>query len=67
MTARQRRRQLKLGAVTMGAGGPGQHYLWLAPKVPGDASVNVDWYVEVHRGRGPTCPAELPPTSPAAR
>ena len=24
-------RQLKLGAVTMGAGGPGHHYLWLDP------------------------------------
>jgi hypothetical protein len=37
MTARQR--QLKLGAVTMGAGGPGQHYLWLDPEFPGDAAV----------------------------
>ncbi len=51
MTARQR--QLKLGAVTMGVGGPGQHYLWLDPEIPGDASVNVGL---VHRagpaGRG---------------
>jgi len=47
MTARQR--QLKLGAVTMGAGGPGQHYLWLDPQIPGDASVNVDWYIEQAR------------------
>ena len=47
MTARQR--QLKLGAVTMGAGGPGQHYLWLDPEIPGDASVNVDWYIEQAR------------------
>src|SRR6202034_31931 len=41
-----RHRQLKLGAVTMGAGGPGQHYLWLDQEIPGDASVNVDWYIE---------------------
>ena len=27
-------RQLKLGAVTMGAGGPGHHYLWLDPEIP---------------------------------
>jgi FMN-dependent oxidoreductase (nitrilotriacetate monooxygenase family) len=43
------RRQLKLGAVTMGAGGPGHHYLWLDPEIPGDASVNIDWYIEQAR------------------
>jgi FMN-dependent oxidoreductase (nitrilotriacetate monooxygenase family) len=43
------RRQLKLGAVTMGAGGPGQHYLWLDEDIPGDASVNVNWYIEQAR------------------
>ena len=43
------RRQLKLGAVTMGAGGPGQHYLWLDEDIPGDASVNVHWYIEQAR------------------
>ena len=42
-------RQLKLGAVTMGAGGPGQHYLWLDPEIPGDASVNINWYIEQAR------------------
>jgi FMN-dependent oxidoreductase (nitrilotriacetate monooxygenase family) len=47
MTARQR--QLRLGAVTMGAGGPGQHYLWLDPEIPGDASVDVTWYIEQAR------------------
>jgi alkanesulfonate monooxygenase SsuD/methylene tetrahydromethanopterin reductase-like flavin-dependent oxidoreductase (luciferase family) len=47
MTARPR--QLKLGAVTMGAGGPGQHYLWLDPEIPDDASVNVNWYIEQAR------------------
>src|ERR1700677_2265778 len=42
-------RQLKLGAVTMGAGGPGQHYLWLDPEIPADASVNITWYIEQAR------------------
>jgi hypothetical protein len=37
-------RQIKLGAVTMGAGGPGQHFQWLDPEIPGDASVNIGWY-----------------------
>ena len=27
------------------AGGPGHHYLWLDPEIPGDASVNVNWYI----------------------
>src|SRR6202522_20274 len=44
-----RHRQLKRGAVTMGAGGPGQHYLWLDQEIPGDASVNVDWDIEQAR------------------
>ncbi|HEY7921362.1 MAG TPA: NtaA/DmoA family FMN-dependent monooxygenase, partial [Streptosporangiaceae bacterium] len=39
-------RQIKLGAVTMGAGGPGQHFQWLDPEIPGDASVNIGWYME---------------------
>jgi len=39
-------RQIKLGAVTMGVGGPGQHYQWLDPEIPGDASVNINWYIE---------------------
>jgi hypothetical protein len=43
------KRQLKLGAVTMGVGGPGQHYLWLDEDIPGDASVNVNWYIEQAR------------------
>jgi FMN-dependent oxidoreductase (nitrilotriacetate monooxygenase family) len=43
------KRQLKLGAVTMGAGGPGQHYLWLDQDIPGDASVNIKWYIEQAR------------------
>jgi FMN-dependent oxidoreductase (nitrilotriacetate monooxygenase family) len=39
-------RQIRLGAVTMGAGGPGQHFQWLDPDIPGDASVNIGWYME---------------------
>ncbi len=42
-------RQLKLGAVTMGAGGPGQPYLWLDEDIPVDASVNINWYIEQAR------------------
>ena len=44
-----KKRQLKLGAVTMGAGGPGAHYQWLDEDIPGDASVNVNWYIEQAR------------------
>ncbi|WP_159982415.1 MULTISPECIES: LLM class flavin-dependent oxidoreductase [unclassified Novosphingobium] len=40
------KRTLKLGLVTMGAGGPGQHNRWLDPNIPADASVNIQWYVE---------------------
>lgn len=40
-------RQLHLGAVPYGTGGPGSHTLWLDPEIPGDASVNIDWYVEM--------------------
>ena len=43
------RRQLKLGAVTYGTGGPGQPYLWLDEDIPPDASVNVNWYIEQAR------------------
>jgi FMN-dependent oxidoreductase (nitrilotriacetate monooxygenase family) len=44
-----KQRQLKLGAVTYGVGGPGQPYLWLDPDIPVDASVNVNWYIEQAR------------------
>ena len=40
------KRQLKLGAVLMGVGGPGQHNTWLDPEIPGDASVDIRWYIE---------------------
>src|SRR4029077_14532203 len=39
-------RQLKLGAVLMGVGGPGQHATWLSPEIPGNASVDINWYIE---------------------
>ena len=29
-----------------GAGGPGHHFTWLDPAIPGDASVNIRWYIE---------------------
>lgn len=38
-------RTLKLGAVLLGVGGPGQHRTWLDPEVPADASVDIDWYI----------------------
>ncbi|MFF3855393.1 NtaA/DmoA family FMN-dependent monooxygenase [Micromonospora sp. NPDC002575] len=36
---------LKLGAVLLGVGGPGQHHTWLDPEIPGDASVDIRWYI----------------------
>jgi FMN-dependent oxidoreductase (nitrilotriacetate monooxygenase family) len=39
-------RQLKLGAALLGVGGPGQQRTWLDPEIPGDASVNIDWYID---------------------
>ncbi|OAA23880.1 FMN-dependent oxidoreductase, nitrilotriacetate monooxygenase family [Frankia sp. EI5c] len=38
-------RTLKLGAVLFGVGGPGQHNTWLSPEIPGNASVDVNWYI----------------------
>ena len=43
------RRQLKLGLVTTGVGGPGDSNRWLDPEIPADASVNIDWYVDIVR------------------
>ena len=42
-------RKIKLGALPMGCGGPGQHNLWLDPQLPADASVNIDWYIDTAR------------------
>ena len=44
-----RKRQLKLGAITTGAGAPGQSYLWLDEDLPVDASVGINWYIEQAR------------------
>ncbi len=43
------RRQLKLGAILTGVGGPGHHYMWLDPEIPTDASVDIGWYIEQAR------------------
>lgn len=49
------KRQIHLGAVTTPTGGPGSHTLWLDPDIPGDASVDIDWYIktaqEAERGK----------------
>jgi FMN-dependent oxidoreductase (nitrilotriacetate monooxygenase family) len=39
------RRTLKLGAILLGVGGPGQHNTWLNPEVAADSSVDVQWYI----------------------
>ncbi|WP_430790709.1 LLM class flavin-dependent oxidoreductase [Actinoplanes sp. G11-F43] len=39
------KKTLKLGAVLLGVGGPGQHHTWLNPEIPGDASVDIRWYI----------------------
>jgi FMN-dependent oxidoreductase (nitrilotriacetate monooxygenase family) len=46
MVRQSKARQLKLGAVLMGVGGPGQHDTWRNPEIPGDASVDIRWYIE---------------------
>ena len=38
-------RTLKLGAILLGVGGPGQHNTWLNPDVAADSSVDVHWYI----------------------
>ncbi|WP_072804659.1 LLM class flavin-dependent oxidoreductase [Rhodococcoides yunnanense] len=43
------KRQLKLGAVLTPTGGPGHPYSWLDPEIPGDASVDIDWYIRYAR------------------
>jgi FMN-dependent oxidoreductase (nitrilotriacetate monooxygenase family) len=42
-------RQLKLGLVPTGVGGPGDSNRWLDTDIPLDASVNIDWTIEVVR------------------
>lgn len=43
------KRQLKLGLVPTGVGGPGETNRWLDPEIPVDASVDIDWYVDIVR------------------
>lgn len=43
------KRQLKLGVVPTGVGGPGDSNRWLDTDIPTDASVNIDWYVDIVR------------------
>ena len=43
------KRQLKLGLVPTGVGGPGEYNRWLDPEIPVDASVNIDWYIDIAR------------------
>ncbi|MEU4154917.1 LLM class flavin-dependent oxidoreductase [Actinoplanes sp. NPDC026670] len=31
--------------MLLGVGGPGQHHTWLSPEIPGDASVDIRWYI----------------------
>jgi hypothetical protein len=37
-------RQLKLGAILEDVGA--DHATWRDPDLPGDASINIDWYIE---------------------
>src|SRR3954471_17662692 len=39
-------RYLRLGAVLTGVGGPGQTQRWRDPEIPGDASIDIGWYIE---------------------
>jgi FMN-dependent oxidoreductase (nitrilotriacetate monooxygenase family) len=50
-----RHRQLKLGGAVIGVGGPGQQNTWLDPEIPGDASVNIGWYIERARQLEAAC------------
>lgn len=38
-------RHIVFGAILTGTGGPGEHNRWLDPEIPGDASVDIDWYI----------------------
>ncbi|BDZ37665.1 LLM class flavin-dependent oxidoreductase [Microbacterium suwonense] len=49
MTHERTPRQIKFGAILTGTGGPGDQLRWLDPEIPGDASVDIDWYIEYAR------------------
>jgi FMN-dependent oxidoreductase (nitrilotriacetate monooxygenase family) len=38
-------RHIAFGVILTGTGGPGEHNRWLDPEIPGDASVDIDWYI----------------------
>ncbi|MDT5026187.1 MAG: hypothetical protein QOE61_2613 [Micromonosporaceae bacterium] len=38
-------RQIKLALRAYGVGGPGQHSLWKDPRIPKNASIDIDWYI----------------------
>lgn len=38
-------RQIRLALRAYGVGGPGQHSLWKDPRVPKNASTDIDWYI----------------------
>ncbi len=42
-------RHITFGVILTGTGGPGEHNRWLDPEIPGDASVDIDWYIEQAR------------------
>lgn len=46
MAHENNRRQIKFGAILTGTGGPGDQLRWLDPEIPGDASVDINWYIE---------------------
>ncbi len=39
-------RYITFGVILTGTGGPGDHNRWLDPEIPGDASVDIDWYIQ---------------------
>lgn len=43
------KRQLRLGLVPTGVGGPGDSNRWLDTDIPVDASVNIDWTIDIVR------------------
>jgi FMN-dependent oxidoreductase (nitrilotriacetate monooxygenase family) len=40
------RRQIVFGAVVTGVGGPGHFNTWRDSEIPGDASIDIRWYIE---------------------
>ena len=39
-------RKLKLALSLYGVGGPSQHNLWKDPRVPKNASIDIQWYIQ---------------------